>query len=763
MGGPWTPEQADDLNAKLKVCGDRVEGKVTTLEAAVIANHTTHSDFAGTMRITIDDIKEKITKTNDSANDAFNDLTNFKVTTGDEIKKLWDRLMLAEQALMNTQTEARKSAEKIMGIEQQGMSTGGTASVQAPPGIHMMTGGHTPGGGKEFVDLKQMRPEKLKTAEEFRPWRKAFENFCELVEQGMKEVLKKIGNQRKELTEMEMRAVCGGKDKEELDRRLHNALLGYTEGEAKRLVEAAGAGQGLKAYQELCMYYDLKTDASENRLMCELLGMASKPAKNLKEVRQLMVEMEAKRMRLEEMGGEVPRPKSLRAILVGLLDEETKKHIGDAIGGLEYHEAKKRVNDHVTTNLETGSGGCADDMDLGRCGKEEHKTEATEEKEGEKENENEEGWDARLAALKGSGKGCYACGKPGHFARECWTKGLGKGGPKGGWQAPGKGGEGAQAPKGKGKGKGPKTGCWQCGGAHYANQCPQGQATKGKGKGKGLYALPDEGWGAWQEPQWPTYLCCLRTGCQGKKSAFAQLAELEQKEDEECERMLKDEEKMMDSDEEAMKDEEDNMGEHRLKAESHEVSEGGWTGKVRKKNRRGRKGQRVGVLRVEQDEGLKAVKQTGGWKKVRFTVDSGAGETVMNKDELPGVPIMPSAGSKRGQHYVTASDERIPNEGEQKFLAKVTAWNRMQNGSWIKNDEVNKGVKVQIADISHPLMAVKSLCLANHRVVFDEDGSYAQNKETGEIIEIAEDKGEYVLDMWVQDGEQEQGFMRQGQ
>ena len=259
--------------------GDRVTDKVKVLEAAVNANYTEHADIRGAMRINIEDMKQRIEKAEEKANDVHCMITNVRTDTEDEVRKLLDRLVLAEQVIVNIQVDGKKVGEKLLELEQYKMAGGGTASVQAPPGIQMGTGGYVPGGGKEFVDLKQMRPEKLKTAEEFRPWRKAFENFCELVEQGMKEVLKKIGNQRRELTEMEMREVCGNKNKDELDRRLHNALLGYTEGEAKRLVESAGAGQGLKAYQELCMYYDLKTDASENRLMCELLGMASKPRK----------------------------------------------------------------------------------------------------------------------------------------------------------------------------------------------------------------------------------------------------------------------------------------------------------------------------------------------------------------------------------------------------------------------------------------------------------------------------------------------------
>jgi len=216
---------------------------------------------------------------------------------------------------------------------------------------------------------------------------------------------------------------------------------------------------------------------------------------------------------------------------------------------------------------------------------------------------------------------------------------------------------------------------------------------------------------------------------------------------------IEEEMEMMEDDERAMRisaEDEEARGEEPRNEER--TPEGRWRRRHRKK--------RVSVLRVEQRSGVDVVKAAGGWKQIRFTVDSGAGETVMNKHELPGIPIVPSPGSKRGQHYITASEERIPNEGEQHFLGCVQTWNPGRNGRWTKSDNVKKAVNVQIADVSHPLMAVKRLCLANHRVIFDEEGSCAVNKLTGEVLEIKEEGGEYVMDMWVLD--EHTGFQGQG-
>ena len=41
------------------------------------------------------------------------------------------------------------------------------------------------------------------------------------------------------------------------------------------------------------------------------------------------------------------------------------------------------------------------------------------------------------------------------------------------------------------------------------------------------------------------------------------------------------------------------------------------------------------------------------------------------------------------------------------------------------------------------------MCKAGHRVIFDEEGSYVENKETGEINWMRQENGNYMLDMWV--------------
>ena len=59
-----------------------------------------------------------------------------------------------------------------------------------------------------------------------------------------------------------------------------------------------------------------------------------------------------------------------------------------------------------------------------------------------------------------------------------------------------------------------------------------------------------------------------------------------------------------------------------------------------------------------------------------------------------------------------------------------------------------KGIVAQVCDVHRPLMSVKRMCKVGHRVVFDDEESYVENKSR-EHITITEEDGDYVLDAWV--------------
>jgi len=118
-------------------------------------------------------------------------------------------------------------------------------------------------------------------------------------------------------------------------------------------------------------------------------------------------------------------------------------------------------------------------------------------------------------------------------------------------------------------------------------------------------------------------------------------------------------------------------------------------------------------------------------------VDSGATETVMTEADLDGViDVTEGVAFKRGQHYQCANGQKIPNLGERKFLG------------WTE-EEGKKGITAQVCDVTQNLLSVSGMTKKGHRVVFDEDGSYIEDKTSGEVSWMHEVNGMYMLKLWV--------------
>ena len=137
---------------------------------------------------------------------------------------------------------------------------------------------------------------------------------------------------------------------------------------------------------------------------------------------------------------------------------------------------------------------------------------------------------------------------------------------------------------------------------------------------------------------------------------------------------------------------------------------------------------------------------------ISIAVDSGACDNVIGPEELPAYTdtITETRASKNGDDFVSASGDVIPNYGELKV-------------PMITRENTFRGMVFQAAGVAKPLGSVKKMMQAKHRVVFDEEGCYVENKITGEINLMREEEGNFMLDVWVPPPEValEIGFGRQ--
>ena len=125
-----------------------------------------------------------------------------------------------------------------------------------------------------------------------------------------------------------------------------------------------------------------------------------------------------------------------------------------------------------------------------------------------------------------------------------------------------------------------------------------------------------------------------------------------------------------------------------------------------------------------------------GWQLLSMAIDSGAAETVIPHRLVSQHLLKDTDASRGGLCYSSATGQPIPNLGEQ-CLPLLTM------------EETFRGMTFHAAPVSKPLGSVKRICAAGHRVVFDEDGSYIENKTTGEVDLLREDNCNYMLDMWI--------------
>ena len=87
----------------------------------------------------------------------------------------------------------------------------------------------------------------------------------------------------------------------------------------------------------------------------------------------------------------------------------------------------------------------------------------------------------------------------------------------------------------------------------------------------------------------------------------------------------------------------------------------------------------------------------------------------------------------------------IPNKSHEALIN--TYGERVIEGLTEKGQNVK--MKVTVADVSKVLASVSKICECGSRVVFDDAGSYIEDKRTGERTALHKRRGVYVMDIKV--------------
>jgi hypothetical protein len=106
---------------------------------------------------------------------------------------------------------------------------------------------------------------------------------------------------------------------------------------------------------------------------------------------------------------------------------------------------------------------------------------------------------------------------------------------------------------------------------------------------------------------------------------------------------------------------------------------------------------------------------------------------------LSSVEVKEGEASRRGVQYEVANGVRIPNLGEKKFKGHT-------------EEGMVRNLTAQVCEVNKALLSVRKVVQAGNKVVFDIDGSYIEDKNTGQKMWLKEENGMYMLRMWVKNG-----------
>ena len=131
-------------------------------------------------------------------------------------------------------------------------------------------------------------------------------------------------------------------------------LEGYTDGVSRGNVTSVHDKNGWEVWRKLHQQFEPGVVMTEAVVVAQFTNIVNKRAKNTMETNNLLVELEEKAKRVEDVTGERIDNRHMMSVIMGILDTETLKHTAQYQGSKVKAETLKRKVMELANLMGTG-------------------------------------------------------------------------------------------------------------------------------------------------------------------------------------------------------------------------------------------------------------------------------------------------------------------------------------------------------------------------------------------------------------------------
>ncbi len=133
----------------------------------------------------------------------------------------------------------------------------------------------------------------------------------------------------------------------------------------------------------------------------------------------------------------------------------------------------------------------------------------------------------------------------------------------------------------------------------------------------------------------------------------------------------------------------------------------------------------------EADEAVNNLDEEPEFIYIEVCLDSGAGDHVLSRVDVPGFTIEESPASRAGRGFIAANNKKIPNEGQTTVRIKG-------------KDGIALRSLFQVAEVSRPLWSVGKLCDQGFDTKFNKHRAVITDETGKEVLVFERKNGVYL-------------------